>query len=268
MNQENENEEDLPKLSISQENEFKKMKLGLELGAKFRDFNADKSLPPEIEGHLLDYISKFEKQIKVSKKISIYKKIGKPVIHPMDILEDQDVVTEIKIILKLLKKNNIFLDIIFEKQTDPRALYEFLTTDFYDFKINDIRVAGMQTCFIYEDFRPNHACMLEQLTKRVVKSFLNKDSKTFKKTYKKGFDLDNELINFRKSFFKFKLQSLQILKIHFDNETAQVDFDIEFWAKPNEYSEKMYFSGLGFVRFNLVLSIWEPHFMFFPNAEL
>lgn len=266
MNHKNENEEDLPKLNISQENEFRKMKMGLELGAKFRDFNADKSLPPEIESHFLDHIANFEAQFKTTKKITIHKKIGAPTIIPAADLNEDSMSDELKNIFKKLKKSNIILDIIFEKQTEIRDLYEFLTTDFYDLEVDDIQMKGLQTCFLYEDFRPNHRCMMEHITKKLIKSFLNKDSKRFKKEFKESLELNDGLTAFRKSFVKFKLQSFQILDLIFEESSATVNFEIEFWGKINKNSEKLYFSGMGFVIFNPLFSTWEPKVLFLPMA--
>lgn len=268
MNQQNENEEDLPKLNISQENEFKKMKMGLELGAKFRDFNADKSLPPEIESHFLDHIANFEKQFKSAKKITVYKKIGEPTIIPSADLTNDALIDEIKNIFKKLRKNNLVLDIIFEEQTDPRELYAFMTTDFYELEVDDIRMKGMQACFLYEDFRPNHRCMLQHITKKLVKSYLNKDSNRYKKEFKEAIEFKHGLTVFRKSFVKFKIQTFKVFDLSFDESSATVNFNIEFWGKTSKNSEKLYFSGDGFVNFNPLFSTWEPIALFLPMANL
>ena len=55
FNSANDNEDEMPKLDLRQENEFKKMKMTLESGAVFPE-NFNKEMPPEIESQFLDFI--------------------------------------------------------------------------------------------------------------------------------------------------------------------------------------------------------------------
>ena len=80
MEENKNNEEELPKLTLKEENEFKRLKLSLESNAFFLDFKTQ-NLPPEIEGLFLDNIMNFQKAYENAKKISIYERIGKPIFY-------------------------------------------------------------------------------------------------------------------------------------------------------------------------------------------
>ena len=53
MNKEDNNEDELPKLNIEEENEFKKLKLSIEHGPSYFG-KGNSNLPPEIEVQFLD----------------------------------------------------------------------------------------------------------------------------------------------------------------------------------------------------------------------
>lgn len=81
-NKDNNEEEELPKLNIKQENEFKKLKLAIEHGAEFLDFKSKTDLPPEIEGQFLDYIPFLKMHFKTLNKLRFTRKLESPISNP------------------------------------------------------------------------------------------------------------------------------------------------------------------------------------------
>ncbi len=64
---------------LKAENEFLKMKLMLENGAKF-EMSEENELPAGVENEFLSNMAAFEKQFAEHKTIKVFDKIGRPVI--------------------------------------------------------------------------------------------------------------------------------------------------------------------------------------------
>lgn len=64
--------------NIKTENEFLKMKLMLEQGAKFETLQTQNDLPAETENEFLNYIMAYEKQAAERKTIKVFDRIESP----------------------------------------------------------------------------------------------------------------------------------------------------------------------------------------------
>ena len=99
-------DKDLPKLSIEQENAFKKMKMSLESNAIFPE-NFSKMLPPEVESAFLDGIMQFEQLYRNAKRISVFERIGSPKLKNSEEFSDEAVALELKKLISKLKRKGI-----------------------------------------------------------------------------------------------------------------------------------------------------------------
>ena len=68
-----------PKLSLSEENEIRKLKMSAEKGAIFE---GAENLPPELEKFMLDSIDDIESKINDAKQLTIFQHIGEPNLRP------------------------------------------------------------------------------------------------------------------------------------------------------------------------------------------
>jgi hypothetical protein len=139
------------------ENELKKKELEQKYGAHF---SQGSNLPTEIENEWLSNIEKFEQQFNNSETISVFKAIGEPAFKRIEELKPNEISFELQSLFDLMNKNDIILDTLCE--VEEKELYRFITEELFEYKIENIRIEGMNTCFIYEDFYPNALLDIEQ----------------------------------------------------------------------------------------------------------
>ena len=263
MENKNYDDDELPKLNIEQENEFKKLKLSIEHGATFFD-TPNPNLPPEIEGKFLDYVSSFENAFKNVKQIMVYEKLGKPEFKPANMMTDLEIIKELEALMELMYHKNIALDVLCEYEHQDRLLYTFIIEELFLHEVDDMNVPGMVTHFVYEEFHPNHPCDLKNATEDFLKMFLDKKSKLYKK-YNSKDALNHEALNsFRFLFKKFKLIFFEILNLDFNETAAIVNFNIDFWAKIKGTDSKIYYSGKGSMTFEHKHGYWYVQVLELP----
>lgn len=246
---------EMPKLDIRQENEFKKMKLNLESGAVF-PADMSKNLPPEIESRFLDTIMNFEKAFKNSKNISIFDKIGCPDFIPENVLNDTEIIEELNKIRQLLFEKGITLEATAEYDDEDRMIYKFITEEFFLIEVNDVHIPGVISCFTYEKFHQNHKYDIQQETYDILRLILNKKSNFYDEFH--VHDLKNHVAfnNFTSLFKKFKIKMIRNVKVIHDDVKAISNFNIVFWGKIAGTGEKMHFSGEGSLDFEYKSGIW------------
>lgn len=148
---EEENEEE----NLKNENEFLKMKMMLESGARFGSMS-DESLPPEIENQFLKNIMAFEKQAQEMKMIKIFDKIERPGhFKPVSEISDDDIDNAWEALDAYLNKYGIELGFLSPKITS-RELYRFTLEELFDHEMDDIDLPGTVSCFTYDEFHPDH----------------------------------------------------------------------------------------------------------------
>ena len=223
-------DDDMPKLPLEQENEFKRMKLELESGAVFPDFKSA-NMPPEVESIFLDTIFSFQKAHENASKISIFERIGKPKFKLSEDLQEDKVGAELQRVLKLLLKNGIGFTTLFNYKN--RLIYRFLTEELFDFEVDDIRIKNMIMQFVYEEFYPNHKEEIKRYCKEFWSDFLS-DDHDFIQDYE-GLENKTELIHFYNAFERFKILKNRSKKVLFSLQdgiaTAEVVLNFEGYLK-------------------------------------
>lgn len=129
MTENDPNEDEFPKLSVEEENQFKKLRLSIEHDANYFN-NTNHNLPPEIEGMFLDSIYKFENAYRNIKKIKVYEKIGKPDFKNEGNLSDDEIAVELKRIEVIMRENKLNLSVICDYENQNRLIYKFITEEF------------------------------------------------------------------------------------------------------------------------------------------
>jgi hypothetical protein len=146
----NNNAEDL-----QNENEFLKMKLMLERGAKFGTCNDPGELSPAIENLFLKNIMAFEEKMDGCKTIRIFDKIGRPShFKPESEIQDADLSKALENILQYLETNHIVLHVV-SPNVPERELYRFIIEELFEEEMNDMGMDGWDTVFIYDEFHPD-----------------------------------------------------------------------------------------------------------------
>ncbi|MEM9337325.1 MAG: hypothetical protein AAGA66_01250 [Bacteroidota bacterium] len=137
------------------ENELKKLKLIAESGAQIGGIT-QRQLPPEVESQWLDTIMAFDKAAQEKKMTTVRKVVGDVELPKPENLSDKNLPLVINATLDLFEKRGISLTVLHEEDVSDRELYQFIVDEFLDTEMNDITIAGMVSCFNYEDFHPNH----------------------------------------------------------------------------------------------------------------
>ncbi|MBC7641465.1 MAG: hypothetical protein H7174_03875 [Flavobacterium sp.] len=253
----NDEEDDfeMPKLDIRQENEFKKIKMNLESGAIFPD-DLSKNLPPELESQFLDSIMNFEKALRNAKKISVFDKIGRPDYIAEKGLNDTEIVEELEKIKLLLQNNGMNLDVLADYDDEERLIYKFITEELFLLEVDDLDLPGISMCFTYEEFHQNHKYDIQRETDNFLNMILNKKSNFYDKFHSKDLKNHVEINSLRSLFKKFKIKSVDNINIIHNDEKARSTFDIEFWGKMEGNNNKIHYSGEGSMTFEYKSGYW------------
>jgi hypothetical protein len=142
---------------LEEENQFMKMKLMLENGAKFDTPPQEEGLEldPAIENQFLKNIIEFEKQFEEHKTIKVFDKIGKPShLLPVAKIPDAEIDKAWRELYDLLYKHSIDLSVC-SPNISSRELYRFATEELFQVEMDDINVPGMIHGFIYDEFHPD-----------------------------------------------------------------------------------------------------------------
>lgn len=247
--------EELPKLDIHDENEFKKLKLSIEHGASYFS-EGNTNIPPEIEGQFLDNIVNFENASKNANQITIFEKLGKPEYKSESTLTNDEIKIELKRIELLMHNHDINLDILADYINEERLIYKFITEELFGHEITDMDIPGLQTCFIYEEFYPNHEYDLKRDTEDFLRMFFNTKDDYYEKTHNEEVTNHIALNNFRSLFKEFEMTFFEFQEITFDEQDAIVRFNIDFWAKIKERDTKINYSGDGSLTFKSEYGYW------------
>ena len=139
---------------LKTENEFLKMKMMLEHGAKFGgDENSE--LPPDIENQFLTNMIAFEKQFEEHKTIKVFDKIGRPQhFKPVNEIPDSGIDKAWNELSGYLNKYGIDLSVC-SPNISLRELYRFTTEELFEHQTDEMNLPGWSTNFIYDEFHPD-----------------------------------------------------------------------------------------------------------------
>lgn len=143
------------KNDLEVDNQFMKMKLMLEYNAKFEE-KGEGEIPPEIENQFLKQVMEFEKQFAEHKVVKVFDKIGKPTqFRPVGELSDEDIPGAWEELRDYMFSHQVVLDHC-SPNVKEKELYRFVTEELFDCEVDDIKLPGFFTNFIYDEFYPDH----------------------------------------------------------------------------------------------------------------
>lgn len=133
-------------------NESKRNELRERYGMAFNRVSED--VPPDMEAEFLLRVEEFERRWEERRAITVREYLGDPDVRPFDEIPPDQISVELERVTAILAGNNIHLHFICPVPDD--VAYRFITGEFFDHEIDDIRIEGMVHGFIYEEFHPNH----------------------------------------------------------------------------------------------------------------
>ncbi len=239
---------------------LKKKKLQEKFGMEFS--GANENISAEMETEWLNYIEKFEEQWEKHETISVWERIGKPNCRPIGELSEKEMATELEGLLELMELNGVSLSTICE--VEDKELYRFIIEELFQYEMDDMRVAGMQTCFTYEEFHPNAKLDIEQAYEYLLTSTLRKrmnvsgtgydllyiDTNNFMDLNNNRIDkgtIEKQITDFLNSFDYFKLVSNEIADININEQEtdAELIFSIHYEGCFNNNPESIKYKGDG-----------------------
>lgn len=227
---------------LRKENDLLKMKLTAEFG--MMNSGSNSNMDEELENEWLKYIYSFEKSHANSKKIKIYDYIGKPDFKRIDELAENEVESELEKLFDVMEKNNIILDCICEYEDE--VIYKFITEELFEEETDDIRIEGLNHCYIYEEFHPNHAYDLKNQTEdfftKIYEGKWNEefdiygltDEINLNSTVMNKTEFSKIISSFHKSNSYFKTDSVLIENSVFDLQTGKAEVIGKLTLKIND----------------------------------
>ena len=256
------NDDELEKLRM--ENELKKMKLMLERGAVFSESIDSNKLDPVIEDEFLRNMEEFEKSFGNAEQISVYDFIERPEYDLVDTIPDSQITDELGKFMGILNENGISLDTLCE--VEDRELYRFITEELFLQEVDNVRIKGMMSCFIYEEFHPNHEHDIRETCTDGIKFFMAKETQFYTYAFDRGALLEPWFTDFNQAYSSFALHSFYIGKIRIDDDSANVSYTIDFSGTIEGTSILQRFTGEGYITLNLEYQCWQIEKIHFPEA--
>jgi hypothetical protein len=142
--------------ALRAENEFIKMKLMLEHGADFQYSEGSAEVSPETEHEFLNYIMDFEQQEARASEMSVFEVLGSPQQFPgVEDLDEEKIKELLQQLLLYMKERGIELT-VFSPNVQAIEIYRFITEELFCHRMLHMDIPGMATCFIYDEFHPDH----------------------------------------------------------------------------------------------------------------
>ncbi|MFA9391376.1 MAG: hypothetical protein ACERKD_16325 [Prolixibacteraceae bacterium] len=241
------------------DNGLKKKELEDKYGAFF---SQDNNLPPEVESQWLSSVEMFEEQFEKAERIQLYEYIGKPEYKLLADLKADELSVELVHLFQLLNDADISLDTLCE--VDDSELYRFITEELFQHEMDHIKVPGMTSCFIYEEFHPNSKLDIEQAYDYFFRMTLGKmeniggvgydllyiDTENYQDA--QGIHIEKQKVvdqmnNFLSAFDSFKIVSNTITDLTINNEEnkAVLSFTIHYAGLFENNSNCINFKGDG-----------------------
>jgi hypothetical protein len=165
------------------ENEILKLKIQAEHGTII---GGSEDIPAKIENEFLNQVQQFEEVWEDVKYIKVYDLLGRPNYKTIQDLQSNQVGKELDRLLILMTRKGICLDVLGEYETE--LIYRFVTEELFKHETTDMRLPGMITHFIYEEFHPNHPMDIEKTAREFIRSWF---SQGFNEYY---FDFATEMV--------------------------------------------------------------------------
>jgi len=246
---------------LKQENELTKLKIQAEFGFQFAE---ESSLNPAIENIWLKQILDYERAMVNSNKITIGEKLGNPVFKSCSELSETDFQMELQFVVEQLNKKNIVIDSV--AGASDKELYKFITEELINHEVDSNSPPNMLTCFIYEEFHPNHEYDIRRRSQELIEAlerkendfsfFLSAESRD--EIHEIRFEqLKRRLRLFTDAFDKVKVVNYEETSLIINEEKAKLHFKYKISLLPAESSTHHSISGEGVFTLKYLHDWWS-----------
>lgn len=259
---------------LKAENDFLKMKLMLENGAKFEMSN-ENELPTAIENQFLSNMAEFEKQFAEHKTIKVFDKIGRPAnFKPVAEIPDEEMEKAWEDLSNYLGEHGINLDVC-SPNISKRELYRFATEELFEHETDDMDLPGWTTNFIYDEFHPDLVYDNSRLVEQdLFRDIFRKEDLFHEINYdKENLVFNNKLYENRESFieminqFKSLFDEIELLECNvIFCQVGEVDCEVKgnYKARAKTERDEIIFEG----DFKVELILNEFEYWFFKKIQI
>ncbi len=195
---------------LSTENELMKLKMMAELGGNFL---GSEELPPEIENKFLKQIMSFHKKHDTAKRTTLYKMIGSPEYNHVNDISDKQLDKELSKIWKIMQKHGVGLSVLYD--VPKREVYRFITEELFKLEVDDVKMKGWTSQYIYEEFHPTEDYDLKVVVQQCVHMIFTKEmpffGEQFSEELKDSIGLSMEPEELLEKIEKFQNDFLQLI---------------------------------------------------------
>lgn len=254
------------------ENEFLKLKLAAESGAKLSTNN----LPPQVENDFLKYVMAFEEAAREKRVIKFFDKIQCPDFSLT--IDDSQLQVELERLLSHLETHHISVTSICK--ISDRGLYRFIVEDLFEEMINDVpHFQGSFTCFTYEDFYPNHPHDIQNRLEDFLQVLIKKEVPYYDWVFSSEFKSidgiklnEQEVKEYLNMFFKqYNYISDPIIEpkdLIIEEDLAIQEVYVKIEAQDNSNFTRLNIEGLGKITFENSFSWWGVSGIDIPGLKI
>jgi hypothetical protein len=135
----------------------------------------DGAVPPELEADWLLHIEEFEQQYENARQTTVREYCGNPSFPPFESVPPGGFSDEMDRVVDFFAGHNIFIHTVADASDEE--LYRFATTEFLDQEIDDIRVEGLTSHYIYEEYHPNEEFAAKCTGEGFVETLFRRDER-------------------------------------------------------------------------------------------
>ena len=261
-----------PEDEIRASNELLKLKLELDHGMVMSETSG---LPPEVENRWLQNIHDFEALHENAKQVKVYDFLKRPAFERIESLKASEVPDALERLESIMNESGISLDCCCEY--DPAVIYRFITEEFFEKEMDNISMAGMTHCFIYEEFHPNHDHDIRRKADDFIRSTIERqwvedfdkymlaDSVWFSGKAHTSAEITSIILAFQEAHSMLKLNSFEIQNVSFDLNSMKGVLKGRLVYEAHQQKDVNLFEGECTILFALKIDWWEVTQFAFPG---
>lgn len=180
--------EDANNFYLNEQNKKKRKEIEKKYDASFSKPD-DSDLSPALESKFLNHIQQFEEQFEITEDIELIEYLGNPKFKKIEEINLQELEKEIEIVLSIYNEN--LVNVSDDSEVTAKDIYMFLTEELPKHVMQNMRISGMTTNFIYEEFHPSNKLDAKMAIEDTLIAAFHKD-REFGMTFVANENLQNE----------------------------------------------------------------------------
>lgn len=234
----------------------------------------------ETENIFLQNIIELEEMEMNATPVSVYEYIDRPEFVPVNNIPSGEMKAVLKDLVDYMNEKGVYLEI--GGQYPDETIYRFIVEELFWETLSNLKMPGMESCFVYEDYYPNPKISLELLTTELLNDWSTLDVAYFRFLLSDFCITPEGLCHNKKEVFEkidayaAKLEKLeqfafQIGNLRFQEENAAamqaiVSGSLSFCSSPKQGAVEQ-IDGVFEFSFKFDQGFWELYYFKLPGFE-